>query len=111
MLRTPSISSVSTRSPYVGISPTQHGITVDYVCPFSAKIAIAIDKILRPSFAPGGAYAGKVKVIFRQHVQPWHGSSTFVHEAGLAVRSERSTVKSYQSSFAIVGPVGCPRCS
>ena len=36
--------------------------------------------------APGGQYDGKVKVIFRNQVQPWHASSTFVHEAGLAVR-------------------------
>jgi hypothetical protein len=41
----------------------------------------------RPLFAPGGAYAGKVKLVFRNQVQPWHASSTFVHEAGLAVRT------------------------
>ncbi|KAJ3832769.1 hypothetical protein F5878DRAFT_646495 [Lentinula raphanica] len=34
--------------------------------------------------ADGGKYGGKVKVIFRPHVQPWHASSTLVHEAGLA---------------------------
>ncbi|KAI0353129.1 hypothetical protein OH77DRAFT_1427920 [Trametes cingulata] len=60
-------------------------VFLDYVCPFSAKIALAIDKVLKPLFAPGGKYAGKVKVIFRNQVQPWHASSTFVHEAGLAV--------------------------
>lgn len=58
---------------------------MDYVCPFSAKIALAIDSVLKPLFAPGGKYDGKVKVIFRNQVQPWHASSTFVHEAGLAV--------------------------
>ncbi|KAI0347510.1 hypothetical protein BDW22DRAFT_1351958 [Trametopsis cervina] len=58
---------------------------LDYVCPYSAKIALAIDGILRPYFAPNGKYAGKVKIIFRNQVQPWHASSTFVHEAGLAV--------------------------
>ncbi|KAI0677263.1 hypothetical protein C8Q78DRAFT_1073984 [Trametes maxima] len=60
-------------------------VFLDYVCPFSAKIALAIDNVLKPHFAPNGKYAGKVKVIFRNQVQPWHASSTFVHEAGLAV--------------------------
>ena len=58
---------------------------VDYVCPFSAKLSLAIDSVLVPLFGPGGKYDGKVKAIFRPQVQPWHGSSTFVHEAGLAV--------------------------
>ena len=30
-------------------------------------------------------YASKVKIIFRQQIQPWHPSSTLVHEAGAAV--------------------------
>lgn len=34
---------------------------------------------------PKGPYANKVQVIFRQHVQPWHPSSTLTHEAALAV--------------------------
>ncbi|THH28422.1 hypothetical protein EUX98_g5767 [Antrodiella citrinella] len=66
-------------------APHTLDIFLDYVCPFSAKISLAIDSVLKPLFAPGGKYAGKVKIIFRQQVQPWHGSSTFVHEAGLAV--------------------------
>lgn len=60
-------------------------IIVDYVCPFSAKLSRAVDNVLAPLLGPGGKYDGKVKVIFRNQVQPWHGSSTFVHEAGLAV--------------------------
>ncbi|OSD04554.1 hypothetical protein PYCCODRAFT_1433422 [Trametes coccinea BRFM310] len=66
-------------------APHTLDIFLDYVCPFSAKLALAIDDVLKPLFAPEGKYAGKVKVIFRNQVQPWHGSSTFVHEAGLAV--------------------------
>lgn len=58
---------------------------VDYVCPFSAKIAISIDQVLKPLFDDSGKYAGKIKIIFRNQVQPWHASSTLVHEAGLAV--------------------------
>ncbi|KAF9025876.1 hypothetical protein BDZ89DRAFT_1102199 [Hymenopellis radicata] len=49
-------------------------IFLDYVCPFSAKMALAID-----------SYDGKVKAIIRLQVQPWHGASTFTHEAALAV--------------------------
>ena len=30
-------------------------------------------------------YNGKVEIIFRQMIQPWHPSSTLVHEAGVAV--------------------------
>lgn len=30
-------------------------------------------------------YKSKVQVIFRQQIQPWHPSSTLVHEAGAAV--------------------------
>ncbi|KAF9816519.1 hypothetical protein IEO21_04047 [Rhodonia placenta] len=66
-------------------SPHTLDIFLDYVCPYSAKIALAIDGVLKPLLGPGGKYAGKVKVIFRPQVQPWHASSTYVHEAGLAV--------------------------
>ncbi|KAJ9669149.1 hypothetical protein H2201_000500 [Coniosporium apollinis] len=30
-------------------------------------------------------YSGKLALIFRQQIQPWHPSSTLVHEAGIAV--------------------------
>ncbi|KAK1227553.1 hypothetical protein PQX77_009462 [Marasmius sp. AFHP31] len=66
-------------------APHTLDIFLDYVCPFSAKMAVGIEDVLRPLFNSGGKYAGKVKVIFRNQVQPWHASSTFVHEAGLAV--------------------------
>ena len=52
---------------------------------YSAKMANKIDTILKPLLGPGGKYEGKVKVIVRLHVQPWHASSTLTHEAGLAV--------------------------
>ncbi|KAK7470201.1 hypothetical protein VKT23_001639 [Stygiomarasmius scandens] len=66
-------------------APHTLDIFLDYVCPFSAKMSLAIDSVLRPLLGPGGKYEGKVKVIFRPQVQPWHATSTFVHEAGLAV--------------------------
>jgi len=51
----------------------------------SRKLSITIDKIVKPWVDVGGRYEGKIKVIFRNQVQPWHGASTFTHEAGLAV--------------------------
>ncbi|KAJ7181602.1 hypothetical protein C8R43DRAFT_969623 [Mycena crocata] len=66
-------------------APHTLDIFLDYVCPFSAKLSFAIDSVLIPLLGPGGKYHGKVKVIFRPQVQPWHASSTLVHEAGLAV--------------------------
>ncbi|KAF7308042.1 Thioredoxin-like-fold domain-containing protein [Mycena kentingensis (nom. inval.)] len=66
-------------------APHTLDIFLDYVCPFSAKMARAIDAVLVPALGPGGKYHGKVKAIFRPQVQPWHATSTFVHEAGLAV--------------------------
>lgn len=34
-------------------------------------------------------YSGRVQVIFRQQIQPWHPSSTLTHEAGAAVLKVR----------------------
>ncbi|KAF8961116.1 hypothetical protein BDZ97DRAFT_1258055 [Flammula alnicola] len=66
-------------------APHTLDVFLDYVCPYSAKMAFKIDKILKPLFAPGGPYAGKVKLIYRLQVQPWHAMSTLTNEAGLAV--------------------------
>ncbi|KAJ5092230.1 hypothetical protein NUU61_007100 [Penicillium alfredii] len=38
---------------------------------------------LRPMIAQ--RYNPRLQVIFRQHIQPWHPSSTLTHEAGAAV--------------------------
>lgn len=38
-----------------------------------------------PKIQKDPALASKVQVIFRQQVQPWHPTSTLVHEAALAV--------------------------
>jgi len=56
----------------------------DYVCPFSRKSGQAVETILKPLLETP-QYAGKVKIIMRPHPQPWHSSSTLVHEAALAV--------------------------
>jgi len=63
-------------------APHTLDIFLDYVCPFSKKLSVAVDKIVKPLVE--GKYQGKVKIIFRNQVQPWHGCSTFTHEAGLA---------------------------
>ncbi|OAX42059.1 hypothetical protein K503DRAFT_734422 [Rhizopogon vinicolor AM-OR11-026] len=66
-------------------APHTLDIFLDYVCPFSAKLSFAIDNVLKPLVDVGGQYYGKVKVIMRLQVQPWHATSTYTHEAGLAV--------------------------
>ncbi|KAI9495390.1 thioredoxin-like protein [Zychaea mexicana] len=58
-------------------------IYLDYVCPFSAKIYKRIREQVWPFVEQ--TYPNKVQLIFRQQVQPWHASSTLVHEAALAV--------------------------
>ncbi|GJE84858.1 thioredoxin-like protein [Phanerochaete sordida] len=60
---------------------------LDYVCSYSTKLGNAIENVLKPLFDPKGSgqYAGKVKIIFRNQVQPWHGTSILLHEAGLAM--------------------------
>ncbi|CCM01739.1 uncharacterized protein FIBRA_03805 [Fibroporia radiculosa] len=65
-------------------APHTLDVFLDYVCPFSAKMVLVIDGVLKPLLGSGGKYDGKVKLIFRPQVQPWHATSTYVHEAGLA---------------------------
>ncbi len=62
---------------------------LDYVCPFSAKqfktfYNDVVPVIKSKYHSPG------VRVIFRQQIQPWHPSSTLVHEAGAAVLNMRT---------------------
>lgn len=51
---------------------------------FSAKMFKTLYKKVVPE-ATQKSYADRVQFIFRQMVQPWHPSSSLVHEAGLAV--------------------------
>ena len=58
---------------------------LDYVCPFSAKMF----KTFYTSVLPSTAYkrvSPNLTVIFRPQIQPWHPSSTLVHEAAIAVQ-------------------------
>ncbi|KAJ5752358.1 hypothetical protein N7520_009275 [Penicillium odoratum] len=63
---------------------SQHTLELylDYVCPFSAKMFNTF-YALSPQIAQ--QYGARLQVILRQHVQPWHPSSTLTHEAGVAV--------------------------
>jgi len=66
-------------------APTLHTLELylDYVCPFSAKMFNTVYTSVFPLIR--NKYASKVQIIFRQQIQPWHPSSTLVHEAGVAV--------------------------
>jgi protein-disulfide isomerase len=63
---------------------------LDYVCPFSQKMFKTIYQTsLRKTLLE--KYGGRVVTIFRQQIQPWHPSSTLVHEAGYAVQKVDSS--------------------
>ncbi|EKD18200.1 hypothetical protein MBM_03972 [Drepanopeziza brunnea f. sp. 'multigermtubi' MB_m1] len=66
-------------------SPTLHTLEIylDYVCPFSAKMFNTVYTSIFPLISKN--YASKVQILFRQQIQPWHPSSTLVHEAGVTV--------------------------
>jgi protein-disulfide isomerase len=64
--------------------PTNPPTDLDYVCPFSAKLFNTVYTTpLRQTLLD--KYSERVVTIFRQQIQPWHPSSTLVHEAALAV--------------------------
>ncbi|GME64697.1 Fas1 domain-containing protein [Neofusicoccum parvum] len=56
---------------------------LDYVCPFSKKMFTTLYDHVLPTIK--STYESKLQIIFRQQIQPWHPSSTLVHEAGAAV--------------------------
>ena len=56
---------------------------LDYVCPFSAKMFNTIYASVAPTIEK--KYASQLQIILRNQIQPWHPSSTLVHEAGAAV--------------------------
>ncbi len=66
---------------------TVHTVEVylDYVCPFSAKMFKTLYTKVLPKIEKS-SLANKVQFIFRPQIQPWHPSSTLVHEAGVAVQ-------------------------
>jgi protein-disulfide isomerase len=85
-------------------SQTPHTIELylDYVCPFSAKIFTTLYDSVIPA-VKSASYAKSTVFIFRQHIQPWHPSSTLVHEAGIAILklTDSSSEKFWQFSKAL----------
>ncbi|KAG4302306.1 hypothetical protein PCANB_001478 [Pneumocystis canis] len=71
---------------------------LDFVCPFSKKLF----KTVYEQFYPW-VYHNKndIKFIIRLQIQPWHPSSTLLHEAALAVSklSENQTMKFVSELF------------
>ncbi|CAO3679401.1 unnamed protein product [Umbelopsis vinacea] len=69
----------------IGSAAAKHTLEVylDYTCPFSAKIYKKLRKDVVPYLT--NEHPDQVQVIFRQQVQPWHPTSTLLHEAALAV--------------------------
>ncbi|KAK9243658.1 hypothetical protein V1506DRAFT_543792 [Lipomyces tetrasporus] len=76
-----SSSSVSTTA---SSSPHVVDLYLDYVCPYSGRlfgtVYNSLLKELEKQYPPGA-----FTFVFRQVVQPWHPSSTLVHEVALAV--------------------------
>ncbi|OTB05694.1 hypothetical protein M426DRAFT_319682 [Hypoxylon sp. CI-4A] len=70
-----------------GVAPAVHTLELflDYVCPFSAKQFKTFYHDVVPLIKSNPQWASRLEIIFRQQVQPWHPSSTLVHEAGVAV--------------------------
>ncbi|KAK9463519.1 thioredoxin-like protein [Lipomyces oligophaga] len=65
-------------------APHTIDVYLDYVCPFSKKMFNTVYSSVIPAaetkYAPG-----TFTFVFRNQIQPWHPSSTLVHEASLAV--------------------------
>ena len=69
------------------IPPAQHTLElyVDYCCPFSAKAFRSLTGDVADVIRANPAWAHSLALILRQQVQPWHPSSTLMHESALAV--------------------------
>ncbi|WFD38405.1 uncharacterized protein MJAP1_001357 [Malassezia japonica] len=67
-------------------APNVLELYVDYLCPFSAKILNNFQSQVVPLlFGEQAPFRGKVRVIVRPVPQPWHASSSLLHETALAV--------------------------
>ncbi len=71
-------------SPSLFLASTDTPTDLDYVCPFSAKMFNTIHTHVSPLIKKKYTDPG-VRIIFRQQIQPWHPSSTLVHESGAAI--------------------------
>lgn len=73
--------------PPSSLAPTHHTLEVylDYCCPFSAKMFRTLTGAVDPLVRSTPRWRSSLALVFRQQVQPWHPSSTLMHEAALAV--------------------------
>ncbi|KAA8905508.1 thioredoxin-like protein [Sphaerosporella brunnea] len=55
---------------------------LDYVCPYSASLLLTLHTHIFPMLS---TVYPRARFILRHQVQPWHPTSTLVHEAALAV--------------------------
>ncbi|KAI7918829.1 hypothetical protein M0657_007431 [Pyricularia oryzae] len=81
--RLPLGDAAASSAPHAGVHTIE--LYLDYVCPFSAKMFKTVANDLAPKLNSDPALASKIQIIFRQQIQPWHPSSTLVHEAAVAV--------------------------
>ncbi|KOS21493.1 hypothetical protein ESCO_005100 [Escovopsis weberi] len=79
----------SPASPSAAVPPSPHTLEIylDYCCPFSARMFHRLTTEVFPMLRsdPASPAANNLVFVFRQQVQPWHPSSTLMHEAALAV--------------------------
>ncbi|KAK6538724.1 hypothetical protein TWF694_010299 [Orbilia ellipsospora] len=80
----PKFSAHIHSSEYTGQKPPHTlELYLDFVCPYSAKLWKRINEDVIPYL--DAKKPKQVEIIFRQLIQPWHPSSTLVHESALAV--------------------------
>ncbi|KAL4399909.1 hypothetical protein ACI68E_002821 [Malassezia pachydermatis] len=76
---------LSLKSLALGSALAPHTLEI-YVRPFSAKILINFHEQVRPLlFGEDAPFKNKVRVVLRPVPQPWHASSTYLHETALAI--------------------------
>ncbi|KAJ6442648.1 hypothetical protein O9K51_03823 [Purpureocillium lavendulum] len=81
----PAAQTATSSSPSVPGTTHTLELYVDYCCPFSAKQFGTLTRDVFPLVRANPSWASLLSVVFRQQVQPWHPSSTLMHESALAV--------------------------
>lgn len=82
----------------LGHGPIVIDLFLDYVCPFSRILYATLYTKVFPGIAK--EYPNKFQFVFRHQLQPWHPSSTLVHEAAIAV-SKLAPAKFWDFSYAL----------
>lgn len=78
-------------APHTSVPPAAHVLEVflDYCCPFSAKIFKNLTGTVFPLIrSSAGGASSNLEIIFRHQVQPWHPSSTLLHESAVVVNQQ-----------------------